>query len=167
MKAKATLLLVCFAVLSSVATFGDGPFDQFVGSWRLVSAEGHSSDGSVTYDWGQNPLGRVMFDAGGRLSLHLVDPDRPNFESGDFLRPTPEELSKAFNGYFGYFGSYTVEPDKQTVTFHIDGAAYPNYIGSDQLRFYEISGDKLVLKTPPERAGGEDIVYYVTWERER
>ncbi len=167
MKAKATLILASLTVLSSAAADGDNPFDQFAGSWRLVSAEGHSTDGSVTFDWGQNPLGRVMFDAGGRLSLHLVDPDRPNFKSGDFLRPTPDELSKAFNGYFGYFGSYTTDPDKRTITFHIEGAAYPNYIGSDQLRFYKITGDRLVLRTPPERAGGEDIVYYVTWERER
>ncbi len=166
MKAKTVLLMVSLAILSSVTASGGGPFDQFAGSWRLVSAEGHNSDGSVTYGWGRNPLGRVMFDAGGRLSLHLVKPDRPNFKSGDFLRPTPEELSKAFNGYFGYFGSYTVDQDKQTVTFHIEGAAYPNYIGSNELRFYEISGDRLVLRTPPERAGGEDIVYYVTWERE-
>ena len=90
MKAKATLVFASLAVLSSVAASGDSPFDQFAGSWRLVSAEGHSTDGSITYDWGQTPLGRVMFDAGGRLSLHLVDPDRPNFESGDFLRPTPD-----------------------------------------------------------------------------
>ena len=167
MKAKATLLFVCLAVLSSVTASVDNTLDQFIGSWRLVSVEGHSSDGNVTYDWGQNPLGRVMFDAGGRLSLHLLEPNSPLFESGDFLRPTPEELSKAFNGYFGYFGSYTVDPDKQTVTFHIDGAAYPNYIGSDLLRYYEIIGDRLVLRTPPERAGGKDIVYFVTWERER
>jgi hypothetical protein len=167
MNKRITLVLLCLIVLSSVAVSGDSPFEQFAGSWRLVSVEGRNSDGSVTYDWGRNPLGRVMFDAGGRLSLHLLDPDRPDFESADFLRPTPEELSKAFYGYFGYFGSYTVDPDKQTVTFHIEGAAYPNYIGSDQLRFYEISGDKLVLRTPPERAGGEDIVYHVTWDRER
>ena len=145
----------------------DSPFDQFAGSWRLVSAEGHSSDGGITYDWGQQPLGRVMLDTGGRLSLHLVDPDRPRFESGDFLRPSPDELSRAFNGYFGYFGSYTVDPEMQTITFHVEGAAYPNYIGSDQARFYEFSGDRFVLRTPPERAGGEDIVYYITWEREQ
>ena len=167
MKASATLVSVCLAVMSSVAASGDSPSDQFVGSWRLVSVVGQNSDGSVTYDWGKNPLGRVMFDAGGRLSLHLLDPDRPNFESGDFLGPTPEELNRAFKGYFGYFGSYAVDPDQLTVTFHIEGAAYPNYIGSDQIRYYEISADKLILRTPPERAGGEDIVYYVTWERER
>lgn len=79
MKAKATLLFVCLAVLSSVTASVDNTLDQFIGSWRLVSVEGHSSDGNVTYDWGQNPLGRVMFDAGGRLSLHLLEPNRPPF----------------------------------------------------------------------------------------
>ena len=166
MKATTMLFLACFALFGCGAETNESPFDQFAGSWRLVSAEGHSNDGSVTYDWGQHPLGRVMLDDGGRLSLHLVDPDRPTFESGDFLRPTPDELSRAFNGYFGYFGSYTVDPSAQTITFHVEGAAYPNYIGSDQVRFYEFSGDRFVLRTPPERAGGEDIVYYITWERE-
>lgn len=167
MKAIAVFLAASWAMFGCVDATEQSAFDQFAGSWRLVSAEGHSSDGSITYDWGQEPLGRVMFDTAGHLSLHLVDPDRPNFESGDFLRPTVEELSKAFNGYFGYFGSYEVDTEKQTVIFHIKGAAYPNYIGSDQFRYYEITGDTLVLRTPPERAGGEDIVYYVTWERER
>ena len=40
-----------------------------------------------------------MFDANGRLPLHLIDPDRKNLNSGDFLRPTAEELKEAFNGY--------------------------------------------------------------------
>ena len=131
-----------------------------------MSAEGHSADGSVTFDWGKEPIGRAMFDAGGRLSLHLIDPDRRNFESGDFLRPSPDELSEAFNGYFGYFGSYSVDTNAQIVTFHVEGAAYPNYMGSDERRFYEFDGDKLILRTPPERAGGADITYIIVWERE-
>ena len=137
-----------------------------VGSWRLVSSEGHSSDGSIVYDQGETPTGRVMFDASGRLSLHLTDPNRRNFESGDFLRPTPDELIDAFTGYFGYFGSYSVDEDAGVVTFHIEGAAYPNYVGTDQKRFYKIEGNRLILRTPPERAGGADVTYYVTWERE-
>ena len=108
-----------------------------------------------------------MFDAGGRLSLHLVDLNRPDFADGDFLRGSADEVRQAFNGYFGYFGSFTLNSAAQTITFHIDGSAFPNYIGSDQLRYFEISEDRLVLRTPPERAGGQDIVYYITWERER
>lgn len=137
-----------------------------VGSWRLISSEGHGADGRIVYDQGQHPTGRVMFDSSGRMSIHLTDPNRRKFESGDFLRPTQDELIEAFRGYFGYFGSYTLDEEAGTVTFHVEGAAYPNYVGTDQVRYYTIKDDRLILRTPPERAGGTDVTYYVTWERE-
>ena len=99
--------------------------------------------------------------------MHLVDPDRPRFESGDFLRPSPDELSRAFNGYFGYFGSYTVDPEMQTITFHVEGAAYPNYMGTDQRRFFVLDGNRLTLRTPPELARGVYITTEIVLERER
>lgn len=162
-------ILIIFASAISIIgcsqTVGN-PSQTLVGSWRLISSEGHSTDGRVVYDQGKEPTGRVMFDASGRLSLHLTDPNRRNFESGDFLRPTPEELTEAFKGYFGYFGSYTVDEDAEVVTFHIEGAANPNYVGTDQRRIFKIEGNRLTLRTQPERAGGADITYLVVWERE-
>jgi hypothetical protein len=140
--------------------------ERIVGSYRLISAEGHSTDGKVTLDWGPEPLGRLMMDAGGRMSIHLLNPARPLFESGDFLRPTSEELEEAFVGYFGYFRSYTIEKSAGVLTFHVEGAAYPNYIGTKQRRFFILDGDRLTLRTPPERAGGADITYVVIFERE-
>ncbi|TDI36971.1 MAG: lipocalin-like domain-containing protein [Acidobacteria bacterium] len=141
--------------------------ERVVGSYRLVSAEGRSTDGKITYDWGQEPLGRLMLDAGGGMSIHLMNPTRRRFTSGDFLRPTPEELEEAFVGYFGYFGSYTIEESPDVLIFHVEGAAYPNYIGTDQRRFFVLDGDRLTLRTPPERAGGADITYVIIFERER
>lgn len=159
------ILTAVISISACSQAFGDTS-RVLVGSWRLISSEGHSTDGRIVYDQGKEPAGRVMFDASGRLSLHLTNPYRGNFASGDFLRPTPEECVEAFRGYFGYFGTYTVEEDAELVTFHIEGAAYPNYVGTDQRRYFKIKGDRLILRTPPERAGGEDITYYVTWERE-
>ncbi len=166
MKSPILVLFTSAMLVACQAHESDLQTNQFVGSWRLVSSEGRGSDGSVTYEWGTEPIGRAMFDDAGRLSLHLIQPNRRNFQSGDFLRPTRDELSEAFSGYFGYFGSYTVDEDEGVVTFHIDGAAYPNYIGTNQVRNYEIVGNRLILTTPPERAGGIDVVYVVTWERE-
>ena len=140
--------------------------ERLVGSWRLISAEGHSTDGTVTFDYGREPLGRVMFDDGGRMSIHLVNPVRRPFTSGDFLRHTPEELKEAFDGYFGYFGTYAVDESAGVVTFHVDGAAYPNYIGTAQRRFFILDGNRLTLRTPLERAGGADITYVIVWQRE-
>ena len=155
--------VICF---SSFAQDDASTSQSFVGSWRLVSSEGHSSDGSIVYDQGETPTGRAMFDANGRLSLHLTRPNRKNWASGDFLRPTQEECLDTARDYFGYFGSYTVDDEAGVVTFHVEGAAYPNYVGTKQKRFYTIEGDRLILRTPPERAGGADVTYYVTWERE-
>ena len=140
---------------------------RLAGSWRLVAAEGRSSDGKVTRDYGAKPLGRLIMDESGRMSLHIVNPTRKRFASGDFLRHTPDELKEAFDGYFGYFGTYTVEDNPGVVTFHVQGAAYPNYIGTAQRRFFVLNGTRLTLRTAPERAGGTDITYVIEWERER
>ena len=164
---KNILIVLTGLIWVSGCTSDEGSASQgLVGSWRLISSEGHSAYGSIVdYQW-ETPTGRVMCDANGRLSLHLTDPNRRNFESGDFLRPTPDELIEAFTGYFGYFGSYSLDEDAGVVIFHVEGAAYPNYVGTDQKRFYKIEGNRLILRTPPERAGGADVTYYVTWERE-
>jgi hypothetical protein len=138
---------------------------SLVGSWRLVSYEGRSADGRITRDYGPTPQGQLMYDAGGRVSIHLLKPDRKRFSSGDFLRPTPEELREAFDGYFGYYGRYSVDEKARVVTHHVEGAAYPNYIGTDQRRMFKLDGDRLILETPPERAAGADIVYSIVWQR--
>ena len=166
MKGTLVIALLCALPLSAQTPTGGTVAKRLVGSWRLISAEGRSSDGKVTLDYGAKPLGRLILDSGGRMSLHLLNSTRQRFASGDFLRPTPQELKEAFEGYFGYFGTYTVGKNTGTVTFYVEGAAYPNYIGTDQRRFFTLSGNRLTLRTPPERAAGADITYVIVWERE-
>jgi hypothetical protein len=132
----------------------------------MVSIDGHGTDGTITQHWGAEPLGLWFFDANGSMSVQIVDPDHKLFESGDFLRPTPEEATQAIKGYFGYFGTYTVDKEVGEVVFHVKGAAYPNYIGTDQQRYYSIEGDTLKIRTPPERAGDADVTYVATLVRE-
>ena len=163
-----TLLIALLGAVSPTtqAPEAEALVNRLVGSWRLISNEGHSADGTVTLDHGPEPLGRLILDDAGRMSVHLVNPSRRSFSSGDALRPTPEELKEAWDGYFGYFGTYSVEESAGVLIFHVDGAAYPNYIGTDQRRFFVLDGNRLTLRTPPERAGGADITYVITWERE-
>jgi hypothetical protein len=159
----APLAILSMATIAAAGEPGDA--ERLVGCWRLVSYQGRSADGRITEDYGPTPQGRLMYDRGGRVSVHLVKPDRAKF-AGDFLRATPAELQEAFYGYFGYFGRYSVDEKAGVVTHHVEGAAYPNYIGTDQRRLYKLEGDRLVLRTPPERAGGADVVYSIVWQRE-
>jgi hypothetical protein len=100
------------------------------------------------------------------MSVHVVDPRRRTFVSGDRLVHTPEELQEAFDGYFGYFGTYTVDETAHTVTHHIAGASFPNFVGTDQRRYFVLSGDRLELTTPPMLRGGKEVTIHVVWERE-
>lgn len=65
----------------------------------------------------------------------------------------------AQGGYEASYGSYHIK-DSSTFTFHIDGALVRTLIGKDLERAYEISGNRLTVKStdPHER-------WKVVWER--
>jgi hypothetical protein len=140
--------------------------DRLVGTWRLVSYTGQGADGRATNEYGANPRGRLIYDKGGRMSVHLADPRRKPFVSGDPLRAAPDEMKDAFAGYFGYFGTYTVDEKAGVVTHHVEEASYPNFAGTNQRRFFTLQGRRLILRTPPVLAGGTEITYVAIWERE-
>jgi Lipocalin-like domain len=69
-----------------------------------------------------------------------------------------------FSTYLAYCGRYEVEGD--VVVHHIEMSLFPNWVGGDQRRQSELSGDKLVLRTPPMELGGDLIVNELRWIRE-
>jgi hypothetical protein len=91
--------------------------------------------------------------------------DRPTFGSDDSGSGTDMEVRGAFEGHLSYFGTYTIDPSARTVTHHVLGASYPNWMGHDQIRYYRIDGSRLVLSTPPILFRGESLEYILTWER--
>ena len=65
----------------------------------------------------------------------------------------------AQSGYEASYGRYHID-DGSTFTFHIDGALARTLIGKDLKRAYEISGNRLTVKsTDPNEH------WKVVWER--
>jgi hypothetical protein len=62
-------------------------------------------------------------------------------------------------------GTYSVEGNK--VTHHIVASSLPHQIGSDQVRYTEINGNKLTIKTAPAifTQTGKQIVSTLAFER--
>jgi hypothetical protein len=139
--------------------------DQFVGTWKLVSHEHRQSDGQVSYPFGRGTFGIAMLDANGRYSAQIMRPDLPVFASGDRLKGTPAEIKSAFEGSFAYFGSYEVNQEERTLTLHVEGSSFPNWVGTEQKRFYEFSGNRMTLTTQPILMGGKQVTGVVIWER--
>lgn len=139
--------------------------EKLAGTWKIVSFELRSSSGEVIYPYGRDPLGTVMYDSRGNMSVLLVRRDRPEFASNDPFRGTPEEIKAAFEGFAAYCGTYEVNEEDGTVTHHIEGSWFPNWVGADQVRFFECSGDQLLLRSPPILAGDEQRTIHAIFNR--
>lgn len=166
---KRILYLVTVAAVCAMAR-GE-PADAnapLVGAWRLLAFEHHPATGEASQPFGSSPLGTLIYTADGRMSVHLVQPDRPRFAAGQFRQGTDAEVRAAFEGYFGYFGRYTVRSRTEgdgvitgSVTHHVEACAFPDYTGTDRTRALRLEGDRLTLTTPR----GSDGWYRVVWER--
>lgn len=119
--------------------------EQFVGSWSLVSWNVTSEDGTVAYPFGDDAVGRITYDQGGHMAAHLMRRQRTASASANPFNATQEDQLASYREYFSYYGDFTIQPDAETVTHHVEGATFPQWVGSDQLRHYAFAGDQLTL----------------------
>jgi len=160
---------VACSLASVAATGGEAPV---VGAWKLSVFELHTASGEVTEPFGASPFGSLIYTADGLVSVHLVQPGRPAFAAGQFRQGSDAEVRAAFEGYFGYYGRYSLDVASGdagvitgAVTHHIEGCAFPNYIGTDRTRALRLEDDRLILTTPRESESEAVDWYRVVWER--
>ena len=136
-----------------------------VGIWKLISFQAEADDGTVTYPFGKNVAGLLLIDAKGYFSVQLMDTKRPSFKSGDPRHGTPVEVKTAFKNYMGYYGTFDLDETKGVIIFHVRGAWLPNWIGSDQIRYYALRGNRMSISTAPVLFDGKRRVGKLIWER--
>lgn len=129
---------------------------RFAGTWRLLYQTTIHPDGSTSATRGERPLGLIMYDLNGTMSVHLVRRER--ITGGNL-----NALETALDDYIGYFGAYTIDAAAGTVTHHVLACSYPGWSGTEQVRRYQFSDDetRLTLSAPSED-GGQRIV---EWEK--
>jgi hypothetical protein len=137
---------------------------QLVGSWKLISFHSQDSTGRITYPFGKDARGRLIYEPDGRMAVQLMDSNRPRFTTNDPLVTSEAEVRAAFGGYTAYYGTYSVNPDEKTIVHHIEAALLPNWAGTDQQRHFEFDGKYLTLKGPLVLGGAQGSVSLV-WER--
>ncbi|MFF0948434.1 lipocalin-like domain-containing protein [Rhizobium leguminosarum] len=73
----------------------------------------------------------------------------------------------AFRSMLAYSGQYRVEPPNRLVTT-VDIAWFEPWVGSEQVRYCNLSGDSLTLTSAPLNMPQQNALMFavVTWRRE-
>jgi hypothetical protein len=137
-----------------------------IGAWKLISFEIRKADGTVIYPFGEDAQGLGIYTEAGLFSGQLMRPDRPRVVSGDQLNGTSAEIKANYEGFLSYYGPYELDAENGFVIHHVEGSLFPNWEGTEQKRFFELTGNRLKLTTPPTLwGGGGEIVGVLLWER--
>lgn len=100
-----------------------------IGSWRLVQFDAIGEDGETV----RRPYstGRIDYQATGLMNAQLMPEDW-----GD-----SDGAGSAGAGYVAYFGTFSVDIERQAVIHHVEGAYNRNMLGQSMSRYYEFSDD--------------------------
>jgi len=143
--------------------------DQLVGAWRLISVETLRPNGEVIYPfYGKHPEGMLIYDRSGWMSVQIVSDPKPavplsSSREGFLAAPVNEKVS-AVDGYYAYFGTWSVNAAAATGSHHIQQSLYPGERGEDGVRHLALADNRLTL-TAKSHEMGEDHVRRLVWER--
>ena len=158
-----TLMPAVTAILLStsmlVAARQNTVVQRLVGSWELVSYEIIAADG--TRRPGNYDRGQITYDASNRMSAHLMN----SANKADASPQTDELRAAAFRRYLGYYGPFVVDETAGTVTHLVDGSSNPSWVGTKQLRYFELSADNARLTLSLRE--GTRTTQSLVWKRSR
>jgi hypothetical protein len=148
--APAALALALFAGSANAQSLKQ----QIVGTWDFVVAEIIGADGKKSFPFGETPKGVLIFTPEGRFAQIHAASDLPRIASGNRLTGTAEEYAAINRRSLALFGSYTIDEEKKTVTFHIASSTFPNFEGEAQTRTIDKLDADEFINTNPNVAGG-------------
>jgi hypothetical protein len=143
---------------------------KFLGVWKLVSGESkNQATSEVQYPWGENPVGRLSYDAAGHVFAQLMNPGRRAVggfanrgAAAAIATASADDMREMLTGFNSYFGTFDVDEPSRTVIHHLQSALIPSWVGSNQRRKYEFpSRDQLILFNIASEAA-----YRLVWQRE-
>lgn len=132
---------------------------NLVGTWSLVSALMEDTETKKQeLIWGERPNGRLTLTSSHWLVVQTAEGRKPP--------QTDEDRSAAFRSMIAYGGRYRTEG--RTILIDVDIAWDESWTGTQQVRFFDIEGDRLRIEAAPQRyanLGDRSMRGILTWQR--
>jgi hypothetical protein len=148
-----------------IALAHPGVAETLQGRWKLLAAEDLRANGEVgRLPWGAHPVGSIVV-GGGWCYLQIMSSDTPSFEAA---QPMGDQMkAKLLSSYIAYSGPCTIDEGVGSVTLKVEAAWRPDYVGTEQKRFFRFENGKLLFGPAPNssRSGDERLTRRLTLER--
>jgi hypothetical protein len=132
---KVNWVVACLLLLVAAKPGFANDSAPIVGNWRLVSFEREfQATVEREYPMGKAPAGYILFLPEGRMAVVITGEGRK-------APITDQDRAGLFNSLVAYTGVYRVDGDKWITT--VDVSANPAWVGTEQTRFFHVSGDRL------------------------
>ena len=138
------------------------------GRWKLRAAEDLRADGTVArLPWGEHPVGSIVVERGA-CYLQIMSSDTPSFAQGN-AAVTDQMKGTLLSSYIAYSGPCTIDNAEHSVTLKVDAAWRPDYVGTEQKRFFRFENGVLLFGPAAGsiRAGNEMLTRRLTLDRAR
>ena len=156
-----TVTSIAGRALEFISAFGRADANILLGTWKLKSYVETTEAGETSTPYGEHPTGYLISSADGRMYA-IGTADGRTRPSGVAVSD-PKQLM-LYQTMFAYAGTYTVEDGK--VTHHVDISWNQVWTGTDQVRFYRVTGDTLVLTSSAINPSYQKESHYVvTWQK--
>jgi hypothetical protein len=161
------VLWIALAVMVSIALAAiavSAADEDLVGTYKLISDIRKNLDtGEVAYNFGEHPIGYIMYGKDGRMLVIVLNGDRP--KPAGMEKVTPEQQAALFRSMLAYGGTY--EFDGKKIQHHIDISWNESWTGTTTIRNVRKEGNRLIYTTDPVSLSGDGKMSVTTliWEK--
>ena len=144
---------------------------ELVGTWELVSRIDRTTTGErrIEPSLGEAPVALLYYDRSGHFAAQFMKRDRTVSsvrDAGDAIQGSAgPNNSRAQAGYDAYFGTYTVDDARGTVTQRLLGALSAENVGQVLTRAMTVEGTALTIQLETATTGGEPVTRTLIWRR--
>jgi hypothetical protein len=136
-----------------------------LGIWKLKSREDVDSTGQVHIDpfLGRDPVGILCFGPT-HFAAQFMKRDRSQEENVLQLVEAKNNTAR-LNGYDAYFGTYSVDEIKGTLSTYLEGSISPANLGDTYVRDVRVVDNELIIQLQTTAADGTAITRTNTFSR--
>ena len=133
---------------------------QLAGAWSLERIEQNDGGGEPLSTAVDDPLGSLIYDAMGYVSLTIAAPDAASVSEDD---SAGAEALTPVAGPVSYFGQFTVNETERVVIHRVAGSLHPDGAAAERRHPYTLTEDRLTLEWTSAPDGSTASL---TWTRQ-